>query len=40
MGIKGSRFTSMKDIKSNAMAELRKIPEEAFLRCFQQWQGR
>jgi hypothetical protein len=28
----------MEDIKSNAMAELWKIPNEAFHRCFQQWQ--
>jgi hypothetical protein len=26
----------MEDIKSNAMAELRKIPKEAFCRCLQQ----
>jgi len=40
MGLKGTRFVSMEDIKSNATAELRKIPEEAFRRCFQQWQDR
>jgi len=40
MGLKGTRFTIMEDIKSNAMAELRKIPKEAFCRCFQQWQDR
>jgi hypothetical protein len=28
----------MEDIKSNAMAKLRKIPKEAFHRCFQQRQ--
>jgi hypothetical protein len=33
-------FPSMEDIKSNAMAELRNIPKEAFHRCFQQWQDR
>jgi hypothetical protein len=38
MGFKGTRFATMGDIKSNAMAELRKIPKEAFCRCFQQWQ--
>ena len=40
MGIKGARFATMEDIKSIGMAELRKIPEEAFRRCFQQWQDR
>jgi hypothetical protein len=30
----------MEDIKSNAMDEIRKIPEEAFRRCFQQRQDR
>jgi len=30
----------MEDIKLNAMAELRKIPKEAFRQCFQQWQVR
>jgi len=34
------RFTTMEDIKWNAMAELRQIPKEAFCRCFQQWQDR
>jgi hypothetical protein len=38
MGLKGTRFTTMEDIKSNATAELRKIPKETFHRCFQQWQ--
>jgi hypothetical protein len=36
--LKGTRFATMEDIKSNATAELRKIPKEAFRRCFQQWQ--
>jgi histone-lysine N-methyltransferase SETMAR len=40
MGLKGTRFATMEDIKSNAMAELRKIPKEAFHHCFQQWQDR
>jgi hypothetical protein len=40
MGLKGSRFATMEDIKSNVTAELRKIPNEAFRRCFQQWQDR
>jgi hypothetical protein len=30
----------MEDIKSNAMAELWKIPKETFHRYFQQWQDR
>jgi transposase len=38
MGLKGTHFATMEDIKSNAMAELWKIPKEAFHRCFQQWQ--
>ena len=36
MGLKGKRFATMEDIKSNATAELRRIPKEAFHRCFQQ----
>jgi len=40
MRLKGTRFATMEDIKSNATAELRKIPKEAFCRCFQQWQDR
>jgi hypothetical protein len=36
MGIKGTRFATMEDIKSNATAKLWKIPKEAFRRCFQQ----
>jgi len=40
MGLKGTGFATMEDIKSNAMAELRKIPEESLRRCFQQWQDR
>jgi len=30
----------MEDIESNATAELRKIPKEAFRQCIQQWQDR
>jgi hypothetical protein len=30
--LKGMRFVTMEDIKSNGMAELRKIPEETFRR--------
>jgi hypothetical protein len=40
MALKGTRFATMEDIKSNATAELRKIPKEVFRRCFQQWQDR
>jgi hypothetical protein len=36
VSLKGTRFATMVDIKSNATAELRKIPKEAFRRCFQQ----
>jgi hypothetical protein len=35
MGLKGRRFTTTEDIKSNVMAKLRKIPKEAFCRHFQ-----
>jgi hypothetical protein len=37
MGLEGTRFATIEDIKSNATAGLRKIPKEAFLRFFQQW---
>ena len=37
IGIKGTRFATTGDIESNSTAELRKIPKEAFRRCFQQW---
>jgi len=40
MGLKGTRFTTMEDIKWNAMTELQTIPKEAFRRFFQQWQDR
>jgi len=40
MDLKGTGSTTMEDIKSNATAELRKIPKEAFRWCFQQWQDR
>jgi hypothetical protein len=40
MGLKGTRFVTIEDINSNAMAELGKIPKEAFCWCFQQWQDR
>jgi hypothetical protein len=38
MGLKGTHIATMEDNKSNVMAELLKIPKEAFYRCFQQWQ--
>jgi hypothetical protein len=38
MGLKGTRFATIEDIKLNVMAELWKIPKEAFRQCFQQWQ--
>jgi len=40
MGLNGTDFTTMEDIKSNATAELQKTSKEAFRRCFQQWQDR
>ena len=40
LGLKGTRFATMEDIKSNATAELQKIPKEDFHRCFQLWQNR
>jgi len=40
MGLKGTRFATMENIKWNATTELQKIPKEAFRRCFQQWQDR
>ena len=33
----GDAFSTMEDTKSNATAELRKIPREAFRQCFQHW---
>jgi len=35
MGLKGTCIATMEDIRSNATAELQKIPNEAFHRCFQ-----
>ncbi|GBL89961.1 hypothetical protein AVEN_234677-1 [Araneus ventricosus] len=40
MGLKGNCFDTVEDIKTNATAELRKIPQQDFHRCFQQWQER
>ena len=40
MGLRGTHFATMEDIKSNSTAKLRRIPKEAFHRCFQQWQDR
>jgi hypothetical protein len=35
MSLKGTRFATMKHVKSNGTAELQKIPKETFHRCFQ-----
>jgi len=40
MPLKGTRFESKEDIMRNATAQLYKIPQEAFQKCFQQWQDR
>jgi transposase len=40
LGLKGTCFATVKDIKSNVPFELRKIPKEAFRLSFQQWQDR
>lgn len=39
-GLKGNRFDTVEDIKTNVTVELRKIPQQDFHRCFQQWQER
>ena len=36
MGLTGTRFATMEDVKWIAPAEFRKIPKEDFRRCFQQ----
>jgi hypothetical protein len=38
MGLKGTPFATMGDTDLNEMAELQKIPKEAFCQGFQQWQ--
>jgi hypothetical protein len=38
IGLKGTCFATMEDIKSNAKAKLRKIPNKALHQYFQQWQ--
>jgi len=40
MPLKGTQFKSREDIMRNAKAQLYKIPQEAFQKCFQQWQDR
>jgi hypothetical protein len=40
MDLKGTRFATMENIKSNATAELQKNPKEVFHRFLQQWQDR
>jgi len=38
MPLKGTRFESKEDIMRNATAQLNMIRQEAFQKCFQQWQ--
>jgi transposase len=38
--LKGSHFDSREDMMQNATKELTSLPEEAFLKCFQQWKER
>jgi len=38
--LKGKRFESREDIMRNATDLLNIIPQEAFQKCFQQWQDR
>jgi hypothetical protein len=40
ISLKGTHFASMEAIKMKVMAELRKIPNEAFCWCFQQWKDK
>jgi len=40
MPLKWTRFKSREDIMRNATAQLNMIPQEAFHKCFQQWQDR
>jgi transposase len=40
MPLKGTRYESREDIMQNATAQLYMIPQEAFQKCFQQWQDR
>ena len=40
MPLKGTQFESREDIMRNATAQLYMIPQEAFQKCFQQWQDR
>jgi len=40
MPLKGTRFESSEDIMRNATDQLYMIPQEAFQKCFQQWQDR
>ena len=37
---KKKRFSTIDEIKENALTELRAIPETAFQDCFQQWKRR
>jgi hypothetical protein len=40
MGLKGTHFANIEEIKLNAVAKPWKISKETFCRCFQQWQDR
>jgi len=40
MRLKGTRFESREDIMRNATAQLNINPQEAFQKCFHQWQDR
>jgi hypothetical protein len=37
MGLSGTHFATIEEIKSNATAKLRKVPKESLRWCFQQW---
>jgi len=38
--LKGKRFESIDEIKTNSVTELKAIPKDAFLECFQKWKKR
>jgi hypothetical protein len=38
--LKGRRFTSIDDIKSASLNELKAIPKIEFEKCFKDWQKR
>jgi hypothetical protein len=37
MGLKGTHFTTMEDMKLNAMDGLWKIPKDVSCQCFREW---